>query len=121
MATARALKTHPVTVRRAATFWSRLLGLMLLPHLPPAQGLLLTPCRSVHTCFMRFALDVVFLDADLRVVAVVERLPPWRFTQRQPRARHALELAAGEAERLSLRCGDAVSLQDSEPRRRILR
>ncbi|MBT9177419.1 MAG: hypothetical protein DDT20_01752 [Firmicutes bacterium] len=110
MATAHESKTLCLTAKRAETFVARFFGLMFRASLPLEQGLLLTPCRSVHTCFMRFSLDVVFLDADFRVVAIIERLPPWHLTMRQCRALHVLELAAGGAERLGMRCGDAVRI-----------
>jgi uncharacterized membrane protein (UPF0127 family) len=84
----------------AATRWTRLRGLLgrAAPH-----PLLLVPARSVHTCGMRFCIDAVFLDADLRVVKVAT-LRPWRYAAAR-RARAVLELPAGEAERLGLRPG----------------
>jgi len=108
MATAREPKTHCLTARRATTFAARLVGLMFKANLPPEGGLLFTPCRSVHTCFMRFPLDVVFLDADFRVMAVVLSLPPWRFTAYNPQAYHVLELSAGEVVRLCIQLGDTL-------------
>ncbi len=62
----------------------------------PAAPLLLAPARSVHTCFMRRPIDVVFLDADLRVVKVARRLRPWRRAGARG-AVAALELPAGAA------------------------
>ena len=59
------------------------------------DGLLLRPTGSVHTCFMRFPIDVVFLDAELRVLRVVDELRPWRAAGRRG-ARAVLELAPGE-------------------------
>jgi uncharacterized protein len=58
---------------------ARLLGLALLPRAPPAGWALVLPrCSSVHTVGMRFALDVVFLDAEGRVLRVARAVPPWR-------------------------------------------
>jgi len=58
---------------------ARLFGLALLPRAPPAGWALLLPkCRSVHTVGMRFALDLVFIDAGGRVLRVTRRVPPWR-------------------------------------------
>ena len=62
---------------------------------------------------MRFAIDVVFLDADLRVLDVIPGLGPWRLAARRG-ARAVLELAAGEASRRGLRRGDALELVASE-------
>ncbi|MBS3985007.1 MAG: DUF192 domain-containing protein [Selenomonadales bacterium] len=113
MARAQGPTTHHLTVKRAGTFLARLVGLMFRAGMAPLGGLLLTPCRSVHTCFMRFPLDVVFLDADFRVVGVVLHLAPWRFTGHNPQAHHALELSVGEVARLGIRLGDTLHLQDS--------
>jgi len=110
MAIARESKRHYLTAKRADTFMARLAGLMFRSGLPREGGMLLTPCRSVHTCFMRFSLDLVFLDADFAVVAIVEKLRPWRFVGPTPRARHVLELGAGEAKRLNIHSGDIIDL-----------
>jgi uncharacterized membrane protein (UPF0127 family) len=67
------LVLHVARSRRA-----RLLGLALLPRAPPDCALLIPNCRSVHTAGMRFALDVVFLDAAGRVLRAARAVPPWR-------------------------------------------
>jgi uncharacterized membrane protein (UPF0127 family) len=77
---------------------SRLRGLMGRRRLAPGHGLLLRPSPSIHTCFMRFPIDAVFLDRELRVVSVRSRLAAWRFAG-QRGARSVLELPAGEAAR----------------------
>lgn len=86
---------------------ARLRGLLGRGGLPSGEGLLLRPCASVHTCFLSFAIDVVLLDGDDRVMAVVERLPPWRLAGRRG-ARAVLELAAGEALRHCLVPGERL-------------
>ena len=83
------------TVELANTFGARLLGLMGRKSLAPRTALLLEPCPQIHTCFMRFAIDVIFLDAQNRVVAVVENLKPWRMSKFYPLARRTLELPGG--------------------------
>lgn len=80
---------------------SRLRGLMGRRSLASGHGLLLRPSPSIHTCFMRFPIDVVFLDRELRVVSVRARLRAWRFAG-QRGARAVLELPAGEAARRGL-------------------
>ena len=71
------------------------------------EGLLIRPSFSIHTFFMRFPIDAVFLDRSGSVVDVVGRLKPWRAATCL-RARAVLELAAGEAERLGLRFGERL-------------
>ena len=82
-------------VRIADSFLSRAIGLLGQRELDDAHGLLLHPCSSVHTALMRRSIDVVFLDAQARVLSV-STLQPWRFHW-VPRAVCVLELAQGVA------------------------
>ncbi|HLI74665.1 MAG TPA: DUF192 domain-containing protein [Acidimicrobiales bacterium] len=75
-------------------------------------ALLLPRTRAVHSLGMRFALDVAFLDRDLKVLSVVV-LEPWRVTLPRPRARCVLEAEAGAFERWELRPGDELELHDT--------
>ncbi len=86
----------------------RMRGLLGRSSLPREEGILLRPASSVHTWFMRFPIDVVFLDRDLAVLRVVPRLGPWRAVARR-RAAAVLELAAGESERRGIRPGDRLA------------
>jgi uncharacterized protein len=88
---------------------ARLRGLLGRKRLEPDEGLLVRPAGAVHTCFMRFAIDAVFLDSELRVVGVVPDLPPWRAAARR-RARAVLELPAGECRRRGIEVGDELEL-----------
>jgi uncharacterized protein len=96
----------------ADTAWMRLRGLMGRRGLESGEGLLLRPSGSVHTCFMRFAIDVVFLDSELRVLAVSAAVRPWRL-RLQRGARAVLELPAGEAERVGISPGDHLTVRGS--------
>ncbi len=93
----------------ADTFATRLRGLLGRDELPAGSGLLLRPAGSVHTCFMRRPIDVVLLDAELRVVRTVSALRPWRATGARG-ARAVLELAAGQAAERGVRAGDMLTL-----------
>jgi uncharacterized membrane protein (UPF0127 family) len=93
--------------RVATSFATRLRGLMGVAELPPESGLLLPRTRSVHTHFMRFPIDVVFLDDERRILAIRPALRPWRFASAKG-ASSVLELAAGECERLGLAEGHAL-------------
>jgi uncharacterized membrane protein (UPF0127 family) len=83
-------------VHEATTFRARLLGLALLPRLPPGRALLIPGCRSVHTFGMRFRIDVVFLDEHGRVLRVARSVPRRRLL-RCPSAYAVLETGAGDA------------------------
>ena len=91
----------------AETTLARARGLLGRNELPSGEGILIRPGFSIHTFFMRFPIDVVFLDRSGLVVDVVGRLKPWRAATRL-RARAVLELPAGEAERLTLRVGERL-------------
>jgi uncharacterized membrane protein (UPF0127 family) len=91
----------------AETFWTRFRGLQLRPPLEADEGLLIRPCGSVHTFFMRFAIDVVFLDAELAVLGVRESVRPWRVAV-QRGAKVVLELPAGTAARSGLSAGERL-------------
>jgi uncharacterized protein len=82
----------------------RMKGLLGKRELVAGEGLLIQPAPSIHTFFMRFPIDAVFLDRELRVVSVRESLRTWRFAG-QRGARAVLELPAGEAARRGLAPG----------------
>jgi uncharacterized membrane protein (UPF0127 family) len=87
--------------------FARLRGLLGRPELPAEEAILLTPSSSIHTWFMRFSIDVVFLDADLTVLAIRTDVPPWRMTGRRG-ARSVLELRAGTCAHHGIRPGDRL-------------
>jgi uncharacterized protein len=89
----------------------RMRGLLGRSGLPAGEGLLLRPAPSIHTAFMRFPIDALFLDRELRVLHVVERLRPWRMASKRG-ARAVLELSAGESARRGVRVGDRLELRD---------
>jgi uncharacterized protein len=89
----------------------RMRGLIGRRGLPAGEGLLLSPAPGIHTAFMRFPIDALFLDRDLRVLDVVERLRPWRVAANHG-ARAVLELAAGECARRKVEVGDRLELRD---------
>ena len=85
----------------------RMRGLLGRSDLPEGEGILLRPAGSVHTFFMRFPIDVVFLDKEDRVLGIESTVPPWRTANRRG-AKSVVELAAGECERRGLRVGDRL-------------
>ena len=79
----------------AETFWQRLRGLLFRPALKPGEGLLIAPCRSVHTHWMRQAIDVAFLDRYGVVLFVHPNVRPWRMVHGTRDTHAVLETAAG--------------------------
>ena len=86
---------------------SRMRGLLGRRELRPGEGLLLRPASAIHTWFMRFPIDAVFLDRDLRVVGISDDVRPWRARSRRG-AKAVLELPAGESARRGLQVGDLL-------------
>ena len=93
--------------------WTRLRGLLGREHLPPGEGILLWPAGSVHTAFMRFSIDVVFLDKNLHVLKVESHVRPWRAVGCRG-AKAVIELASGECARRNIRVGDDLALAQRE-------
>jgi protein-S-isoprenylcysteine O-methyltransferase Ste14/uncharacterized membrane protein (UPF0127 family) len=91
----------------ADTALARMRGLLGRRELARGEGILLRPASSVHTAFMRFAIDAVFVDRDNRIVKVVPNLSPWRAASAR-RAKAVIELPAGESERRGLSAGQRV-------------
>jgi uncharacterized protein len=86
----------------------RVRGLLGRRRLQPGEGMVLRPSWGIHTAFMRFPIDVVFLDADQVVLKIAPELPPWRTVSCRG-AREVVELAAGECARRGLETGDRVA------------
>src|SRR5882724_9362026 len=78
----------------ADSFLKSLIGLMGMPSLEAGHGLWIVPCQSVHTFWMRFSIDVVFLDQHRKVVHLVENLRPFRISKHLPKASSVIELPA---------------------------
>lgn len=102
-------------VEVADSVLSRFLGLMFRKELPPGHGLALKPCNSVHMLFMRFPLDVVFIDRDGRVVRVLDSIRPWRASSFVRGAKAAIELPAGTASRAVIVPGTVVRMVEPAP------
>jgi uncharacterized membrane protein (UPF0127 family) len=97
------------TVERAVTRASRRRGLLGREGLAASHALMLEPCGAVHTAFMRFPIDVVFVDRQGYAVKIVRNLPAWRIAV-APRARAVIEMAAGSVDHVDLSIGDRLFL-----------
>jgi uncharacterized membrane protein (UPF0127 family) len=89
---------------------SRRRGLLGRDGLAESHGLALAPCSSVHTFFMRFPIDIVFVARDGRVLKIVERLGAWRIAG-SLRAFATIELPAGTLRAVGLVAGDRVIIR----------
>lgn len=96
------------SVTLADTVFKRLLGLLGRSGLSSGEGLLLAPCNAVHSCFMRFSFDAIFLDGDGRILKVIHEMPPFRFSPVVRRAVAVLELSAGTVRMTGTQMGDRI-------------
>lgn len=81
-------------MRTANNFMDRLIGLMFKKEMIGYDALLIEPCRSIHTFFMFFSIDVLFISADGEIVKIVRKMSPWRLSWIYFRATKVLELKA---------------------------
>jgi uncharacterized membrane protein (UPF0127 family) len=105
-------RTHEVvatSVELATTRRARRIGLLGRDHLDIDTAMVLAPCLAVHTAFMRFAIDIAFVDRRGRAVRLVRDLAPWRMAI-APRAYAAIELTAGALARHEVDVGDQLEL-----------
>jgi len=103
----------------ACSLADRLVGLLNRSRLDEGEGLILTACRSIHTCFMRFAIDAIFVDRAWRVVAIRKSLAPWRMTPIVLRAQAVVELPAGTVARARLVVGDQLVVEPLDGQNRL--
>lgn len=101
-----------VATRLVAAFDSttRRQGLLGRSGLGEDEGLVLAPCSSIHTAFMRFPIDLLFLDRAGRVLKVATGVPPWRIRLHW-RAFAVVELGAGSLARTGTMAGDLLELR----------
>ena len=97
--------------RVADTFCSRLVGLLNRRSLNRGEALILRPTCSIHTLFMHFAIDVLFLDKKSKVIAVHSSLKPFRFSPIYFNADLAIELPEGTIASAQTTVGDLVTIE----------
>ncbi len=95
----------------ASSLVDRIVGLMFKSSIKNinGDGLLIDPCNSIHTFFMRFNLNVVFISQDNRVVKIIKNLKPWRMTFIYFGARKVLELSSESLNKIDLKKGDELT------------
>lgn len=84
-------------LRHADSYFLRLRGLIGTSKLAESEGILISPCKQVHTHFMRYPIDVVFLDKHYTVISKVIDMQPWRVSSYVANAHYVLELSANAA------------------------
>ncbi len=83
-------------VKVAKSFYERLMGLMFKKEMNGYDGILFYDCKAIHTHFMKFDMDAIFLDKENKVVKVIRKMKPWRFSSIYFKADKVLELSGGK-------------------------
>lgn len=105
----RTNRTLAAAVEMATSRRARRAGLLGRDRLEAWGALVIDPCWMIHTAFMRFPIDVVFVDRDNRVVRIAHDVGPWRAAA-STRARRVIELPAGTVSRHGIEIGDPLCL-----------
>lgn len=88
--------------------FSRIKGLLGTACLEMGKALVLDPCNSVHTFFMQYAIDVLFIDKNNLVIEAISYLEPFRMSRIYPAARFVIELSAGTIQATATQKGDII-------------
>ncbi|RZT21089.1 DUF192 domain-containing protein [Fictibacillus sp. BK138] len=98
-------------VRPAYRFSKRLKGLMFTKELSTESAMHIKPCHSIHTFFMNYAIDVLYLDSEKRIVAMDEDLPPKRFGKLYKHAASVIELPSGTIAKSQTKVGHKLLIE----------
>jgi uncharacterized membrane protein (UPF0127 family) len=90
---------------------ARAVGLLGRARFEPGDGLVIAPCHTIHTWFMLFPIDVLFIDQNGVVVRAIESLAPFNVATGKPLARTTIELPAGTLRRAAVRQGSRVRME----------
>lgn len=98
-------------IREARSFFTRGRGLMLAPGLDEGEGLLIDPCSSIHTFFMRFPIDVLYVDRSGTIVRADGVMKPWRIGPVFTGSRWVVELPPGTIDATGTQKGDKLDIE----------
>ncbi|MCB0308122.1 MAG: DUF192 domain-containing protein [Bdellovibrionales bacterium] len=96
---------------KAESFLDRAKGLLGSNNLAESSGLWLVPCKSIHTFFMKFTIDVIFINSNSVVLGLYSKLPPYRLTKTFWSAHSAIELPAGVIQHTLTKIGHHLRIQ----------
>lgn len=96
--------------RVANTFWKRLIGLLDCKSLQEGEALILKPSNSIHTLFMRFAIDVLFLDKKGKIIVMLSSFKPFRFSPIYFKSILVIELPSGVIKKSMTKTGNIIRI-----------
>lgn len=98
-------------LKLANSFTEKFKGLMGRKRLDKSEGLMILSCNSIHTCFMRFPIDVLFLNMDHEVIAMRKEVKPWRMVKFIKKAYITVEMPEGTIEHKNIEVGDLLIMK----------
>lgn len=99
-------------VKVAENFISRSVGLLSKRFLKEGESLVIKPCCSIHTFFMRFDIDVLFINKKNEIIALYENVKPWQILPIHLSSRYVIELAAGNIFEKNIKKGDIIQIDE---------
>lgn len=99
-------------IKVAENFFSRTVGLLSKKSLNEGEGLVIKPCCSIHTFFMRFAIDVLFVNKNNEIIAIYENVKPWRILPIHPTSYYVVELPARTISKKNIKKSDIIQIDE---------
>lgn len=96
--------------KEASSFGERLLGLMFEEKIPKGDCLVINPCQSIHTFFMKFNLDVIFIDSKYTIIKIIRNFRPWRLSLFYYKSKMVLEMNGGTLPK-EIKAGDELEFE----------
>jgi len=94
----------------AKSFFKRLKGLMFTKHLPPQAALFINPCKGIHTYFMNYNIDVLYLDINNKILSIDENMEPRKVGKLRKKAVSVIELSSGRIKATETQVGQVVEI-----------
>lgn len=95
----------------ADSILSRLIGLLERSSIDPQEALVITHCRAIHMFFMRFSIDVIFVDKNNRAIGLIARIKPFQISPYFFRSHYAIELPPGKIQETKTTLGDVIAFE----------
>lgn len=97
-------------VKVAENFFTRSIGLLSRKSISDNEALIIKPCCSIHTFFMKFAIDVLFIGATGEIMELYENVEPWRILPIHLKSHYVIEICAGQIRAKSIKKEDIIEL-----------